>query len=359
MLKCDVMKNWLKLYLNKFLSSKDVLKLIKQYGSVDNIFAQNSCDLSKVLNKNISNLLLDDNYYTDALSCIKQWLTKETKRYIITLDSDYYPSQLASLPLPPLLFFAEGNIELLKNKKFAIVGTRNPSRSGLDNAKQFAHEIADQGYTIVSGLAEGIDASAHTGALNTVASTIAVLGTGINKYYPKINVKLQDKIKTDGLLVSPFMIDEGPKSFHFPNRNKVIVGLSQGCLVIESKLHGGSMISANFAADIGVEVFAIPGSIHNINSHGCHKLIKNGAKLVENIHDIFEEIPHQIKHANNINLSIEERAVLEIITKDPMKIEEICLYTGMQINILCDILLNLELKEIVKNSSHGYYKLND
>jgi DNA processing protein len=358
MLECFSMntKLWLKLYLTKQLSSTDALKLIKKYGGLTNIFTQTAKDLSATINKNLGTTILDDNIFLEPVEQIMNWLQEKKNRHVITLDNDYYPELLANLPIPPLLFFAEGNIELLKNLKFAIVGTRNPSQQGIDNANNFAQEIASNGYTIVSGLAEGIDAAAHYGALKTAASTIAVIGTGINKYYPIINKNLQDKIKAQGLLISPFMLNDGPRHFHFPNRNKIIIGLSQGCLVVESRISGGSMISANFAADIGREVFAIPGSIHNINAQGCHKLIKNGAKLVENIHDIFDEIPYTQIKQEKIDFTCDETKIMNIISHHPINIEEICKKTNMQIAVVCDILLQLELQEIIKNSVDGYYK---
>jgi DNA processing protein len=347
---------WLKLYLTKQLSSTDALKLIKQYGNLEKIFNQTPNDLSFFLNKNLGKTLLDDNSYSTSMNIISEWIQEKNNRHIITLDSHYYPELLANIPIPPILFFAEGNIELLKNRKFAIVGTRNPSSQGLETAKHFAQEIANNGYSIVSGLAEGIDASAHIGALATEASTIAVLGTGINKYYPNINKKLQDRIKVEGLLISPFMLNESPKQFHFPNRNKIIIGLSQGCLVVESRVSGGSMISANFAADMGRDVFAIPGSIHNINAQGCHKLIKQGAKLVETIHDIFDEITEKTEQSEVIKFTPDEAKIIATITHNYTSIEEICIKTNMQISSVCDILLQLELKGIIKNSANGYYR---
>ncbi len=347
---------WLKLYLTKQLSSTDALKLIKQYGSLENIFNQIPNDLSCFLNKNLGRTLLDGSSHSASMDIISEWIQEKNNRHIITLDSNYYPELLANLTIPPILFFAEGNIELLKNQKFAIVGTRNPSSQGIDTAKYFAEEIANNGYTIVSGLAEGIDASAHVGALKTKASTIAVLGTGINKYYPNTNKHLQDRIKEEGLLISPFMLNESPKQFHFPNRNKIIIGLSKGCLVVESRISGGSMISANFAADIGRDVFAIPGSIHNINAQGCHKLIKQGAKLVETVQDIFDEIPEKKQKLELIKFTIDEAKIMATINHQPITIEEICIKTNMQISSVCDILLQLELQGIVKNSANGYYR---
>ena len=311
-----------------------------------------------MVNKNLPESLLIDSRYDRDLDIVNSWLQLSKNRHIITLDHDFYPPQLARLPIPPLLLFAEGNISLLKNKLFAIVGTRSPSSQGLDHAQSFAKEIADHGYTIVSGLAEGIDAAAHSGALKTTTSTIAVLGNGINKCYPTINYKLQNQIKEDGLLLSPFMLNTQPRSFHFPNRNKIIVGLSQGCLVVESKLHGGSMISANFAADMGIEVFAIPSSIHNIKAQGCHHLIKTGAKLVEQVQDIFEEIPQSSTNSPDLpDLSIQEQQIFSILDFNPLSIEAICRQSAMNLSDVCDILLSLELKNLITNNADGYRKI--
>lgn len=347
---------WLKLYLTKQLTPTDVLKLIQQYGNVRNVFTQNAKELSSFLNKNIGGQILhsweDDTTYKNTM----KWLMDQNNRHIITLDSSDYPELLASIPIPPILLFAEGNINLLKNRIFAIVGTRNPTPQGIDNAIHFAKEIGNNGYTIVSGLAEGIDTAAHKGALETNYSTIAVLGTGLNQCYPSGNRMLQDKIKASGLVISPFLLNDGPLPFHFPNRNRIIVGLSKACLVIESRINGGSMISANFAADIGREVFALPGSIHNINAQGCHKLIKQGAKLVENIQDIFEELPMKQAVQKTYKLTEQQSLIMRTMSHEPISIEQICNKSNMQISLVCDILLQLELSELITNSINGYYK---
>jgi DNA processing protein len=186
--------------------------------------------------------------------------------------------------------YAIGDLSLLRATALAIVGSRHPSQIGKENAFQFAESLSNAGVTIVSGLAIGIDTQAHLGALNGVGSTIAVMGTGADLIYPSDNHKLAQKIANTGLLLTEFPLSTAPKAENFPRRNRIISGLSFGCLVVEAAMSSGSLITSRFSLEQGKDVFAIPGSIHNPQSKGCHQLIKQGAKLVDSITDILEEI---------------------------------------------------------------------
>ena len=209
---------------------------------------------------------------------------------LLTLNDDDYPCQLAEAGAAPPLLFARGRRDLLATPMLAIVGSRNATPQGEEHARTFARRLAAQGYTIVSGLAGGIDAAAHEGALQAGGHTIAVIGTGIDRVYPASNRQLAHQIAEQGLILSEFALGMGPLAQHFPRRNRIIAGLSRGCLVVEATLQSGSLITARQALEAGREVMAIPGSILNPQARGCHRLIKEGARLVETVDDVLDEI---------------------------------------------------------------------
>ncbi|MEW5709207.1 MAG: DNA-processing protein DprA [Pseudomonadota bacterium] len=210
--------------------------------------------------------------------------------HLVALDDPRYPGQLLHIPDPPLLLYVRGRAELLARPALAIVGSRNATPQGLANAEAFAKALSDAGLTIVSGLALGIDAAAHRGGLAGASSSVAVTGTGLDRVYPARNRDLALALAEQGALVSEFPLGTPARAENFPRRNRLLSGLSRGCLVVEAALQSGSLITARLAADQGREVFAIPGSIHSPLSKGCHALIKQGAKLVETARDILEEL---------------------------------------------------------------------
>ncbi|MEO9384979.1 DNA-processing protein DprA, partial [Chromobacterium phragmitis] len=198
--------------------------------------------------------------------------------------------QLAESASPPPLLFARGRRELLARPMLAVVGSRAATPQGKRNAEDFASALAGHGYAVVSGLASGIDAAAHQGALPHPASTIAVIGTGIDRVYPASNRQLAHRIAAEGLILSEFPLGMGPLPGHFPRRNRVIAGLARGCLVVEAGTASGSLITARLAMENNRDVMAIPGSIHSAQARGCHRLIKDGARLVESVDDVLDEI---------------------------------------------------------------------
>jgi DNA processing protein len=210
--------------------------------------------------------------------------------HLVPLDDPRYPGQLLHIPDPPLLLYVRGRAELLTRPSLAIVGSRNATPQGLANAEAFAKALSDAGLTIVSGLALGIDTAAHRGGLAGASSSVAVTGTGLDRIYPARNRDLALALAEQGALVSEFPLGTHARAENFPRRNRLLSGLSRGCLVVEAALRSGSLITARLAADQGREVFAIPGSIHSPLSKGCHALIKQGAKLVETALDILEEL---------------------------------------------------------------------
>ncbi|NML13672.1 DNA-processing protein DprA [Azohydromonas caseinilytica] len=225
-------------------------------------------------------------------NCLTQtlnWLDGGADRQVVTLGDPLYPAALLNAADPPLLLHLRGRHDLLTRPGLAVVGSRNPSAQGTDNATAFARCLSEAGWTIVSGLALGIDGAAHEGGLAGPGRTIAVLGTGIDRLYPARHRDLALRIAAEGLLVSEFPLGTPPLRENFPQRNRLIAGLTRGTLVVEAALQSGSLITARLAAENGREVFAIPGSIHAPQSRGCHALIKQGAKLVESAQDILEE----------------------------------------------------------------------
>lgn len=225
------------------------------------------------------------------LSRLGAWLTAATDRQMVALGDQRYPSLLLETPDPPLVLFVQGRAEsLARTPALAVVGSRNPTPQGAEHARRFSRALAEAGLTVISGLALGVDAEAHAGALDAGGITLACVGTGLDRVYPARHRDLAHRMAADGAIVSEYPLGTPPLAAHFPQRNRIIAGLSQGTLVVEAALQSGSLITARLAADMGREVFAIPGSIHSPQSRGCHALIRQGAKLVESVDDILEEL---------------------------------------------------------------------
>lgn len=242
------------------------------------------------------------NPFSDALvwperDGVLKWLQGNPTRQLLALGQDTYPYLLSEISDPPLLLYLQGDGELLHKPQLAIVGARRPTAIGLSDARAFAGALTELGWTITSGLAEGIDAAAHQGALQANGKTLAVLGTGIDRCYPAHHKSLQQAVADAGLLVSEYPLGTPPRGPNFPRRNRIVSGLSVGLLVVEAALKSGSLISARLASEQGREVFAIPGSIHQAQSKGCHQLIKQGAKLTETVMDMHEELSHWLQNA--------------------------------------------------------------
>jgi len=209
---------------------------------------------------------------------------------LIGWDSERYPALLRDIASPPAALYTDGDVETLWQPQLAIIGSRNPTAGGVENARDFTRALAKKGLTITSGLASGIDGTAHQAAMDAGGRTIAIMGTGLDVVYPARNRSLAAKIRNKGVLVSEFPPGTEPKRAHFPSRNRIISGLSLGVLVIEAALNSGSLITARLAAEQGREVFALPGSIHNPLAKGCHRLLREGAKLVETDTEILQEL---------------------------------------------------------------------
>lgn len=284
--------DWLRLTLIHGLGGAGQRRLLAAFGSPTAVLDASLSALSALIDERLARAVRavrEQGESEAAVQATLAWLREPGNRLLTLADPDYPPSLLA-LPDPPLLLYAKGRIELARHPALAIVGARNATPQGVATARAFAQTLSDAGLTIVSGLALGIDAAAHRGGLTGKASTIAIVGTGPDRIYPARNETLACEIAQRGLLLSEFPLGTPPLASNFPHRNRLIAGLSRGCLVVEAAERSGSLITARLAAETGREVFAIPGSIHSPLSRGCHRLIKDGAKLVETAADILEEL---------------------------------------------------------------------
>ncbi|MDX1573616.1 MAG: DNA-processing protein DprA [Methylophaga sp.] len=296
-----------------------------------------------------------------------RWL-EAPHRYVLTLNDPRYPSLLKEIPDPPPLLFIQGDIDCLANWQLAIVGSRHPSHAGKDSAFEFARYLSSGGLQICSGLADGIDAAAHKGALAGGGKTIAVVGTGLDRVYPAKNRDLAHQIARQGAIVSEFPLGTPPLAENFPRRNRIISGLSLGTLVVEAALRSGSLITARMAMEQSREVFAMPGSIHNPLARGCHQLIREGAKLVETAEHIIEELGALAEFAqiadpptNNQQQSqpvaddAEYQQLFEHLGFDPVHIDELISRSGLTADAVSSMLLLLELQGRVSALPGGKY----
>lgn len=314
------------------------------------------------------------------------WLADQAEVSLLAYEDSAYPDLLREIPRAPPLLFVRGSLSCLNLPQLALVGSRNPSGGGLENAARFAEYLAASGFAITSGLAMGIDGAAHQGALTAGGITIAVMGTGIDLIYPSRHKKLAAEIVArGGALVSELPLGSGSKAAHFPQRNRIISGLSCGVLVVEAALKSGSLITAQTALQQNREVFAIPGSIHNPLARGCHQLIRQGATLVETGRDIVEQLqgmlaykrsgaeklpavcqpaPRPVKAAASpvaeaalADLSPAEQQVMASLGFDPVDLEDLAERTGAPVGSLLAQLIGLEIKGFVQQQGTAYQRV--
>jgi len=289
------------------------------------------------------------------------WIS-QPDNHVLTLDDKNYPQQLKEISYPPPVLFVKGSVALLSKPQIAMVGSRNPSAQGIKTAIEFAETLSVAGYAITSGMALGIDAASHQGALNINGQTIAVAGTGLDRVYPACHKMLATQIVERGAMISEFLPGTSATAHHFPRRNRIISGLCVGLLVVEAAQQSGSLITARLALEQNREVFAIPGSIHNPLARGCNALIRQGAKLVETVQDIFEELGqynhrHIAKSAeiNQMELDLEQQNLLNLIDYNPTTVDTLVQESGWPVEVISSMLLVLELRGYIAAAAGGSY----
>ena len=345
----DGLADWLRLTLIPGIGGESQRKLLAAFGLPETVFAAGYSALRGVIGDRLAALLLDTNN-RDAVARALDWAT-QPGQHILTLADSAYPQALLDIPDPPTLLYVRGRIDLLNRPSLAMVGSRHPTPQGLDNAHQFAVALAKAGLVIVSGLALGIDAAAHQGALACGGDSIAVIGTGNDRIYPARNRELAIALAERGCVISEFPLGTPVAAANFPRRNRLISGLARAVLVVEATVDSGSLITARLAAEQGREVCAIPGSIHAPQARGCHKLIKQGAKLVETAEDVLEELgldnrpTHKTDSPTATTRSDDPNSahILAALGYDPCPLDTLIQRCGLTAEALSVILLRLEL----------------
>jgi len=342
MIESEGLAAWLRLTLIPGIGGETQRKLLAAFGLPEAVFAAGRLAARAVVGSRAD--LLFDCDPSEAVDRSMAWASKPGQS-ILTLADSAYPAALLEIADPPNVLYVRGNPALLRKRGLGVVGSRNATPQGQQTAEIFAKALAGTGLTIISGLALGIDAAAHRGALAAGGDTIAVIGTGADRLYPARNKELALAIAERGAIISEFPLGTPAIAANFPRRNRIISGLSRGVLVVEAAPESGSLITARLAAEQGREVFAIPGSIHSPVARGCHKLIKQGAKLVETAQDVLEELGNfaEPEIASETATITDENPLLSAIGHDPCSLDELVERTGFAANQLLTELLTLEL----------------
>ncbi len=348
-------------------------KLVSWLGSAEALLSTPANQFASMLDPEALRLLAnyqerrDGGELASQVQCDFQWC-EERGVHILYPAHPSYPAILKEIHRPPFVLYASGNLNCLSSPQIAVVGSRNPTAGGRENAYEFAAFLAKSGFTISSGLALGVDAAAHRGALAVEGHTLAVLGTGIDTIYPRRHKSLAQQIIAEGgLILSEFPLGTSPNPGNFPQRNRIISGLSLGVLVVEAAPKSGSLITARFAMQQGREVFAIPGSIHNPLSRGCHALIRDGAALVETADDMLAELRGLLafkrEELTNADISSEiadiedrERQLLEAVGHDPVSLEQLAVRLQTDVGDLMGQLIGLEIKDLIVQTPQGYQR---
>lgn len=356
--------DWFRLLETPGLGREGLRRLLAACGSPTAVLATAPATLRELVGPaRAAALQAEPAQFATRWQAARAWLAGGERRQVICLGDAAYPPQLLASPDPPLLLYVEGDLAALSAPALAVVGSRRPTRQGADNARQFAAALGGQGWCVVSGLAQGIDAAAHEGALQAGAPTVAVVGTGLDQVYPPRHRELAARVAAQGALVSEFAPGTPPLPEHFPQRNRIIAGLTRGTLVVEAALRSGSLITARLASEAGREVWAVPGSIHAEQSRGCHALIKQGAKLVEGVEDILEDLrsPGGTPAPAQGVLALEEAdaatdPLLQALGEDPVTLDALLARTGWATAELSARLLELELEGRVARLPGGLYQ---
>jgi DNA processing protein len=355
------LKYWLAINKIPNLGPVTIKKLWDHYGDIKSVWQASEMSIREIedLSKPAIKAFIENRNKIDLDSELN--IIQEKQINILTIEDEKYPSMLRNIYDPPPVIYFKGSLLRSDEKAVAVVGTRKATRYGLEMAKKIASELASLGITIVSGLAAGIDTAAHWGALGAKGRTIAVYGCGVDRVFPGENRDLASKIENSGAVVSEFPVGTATEKGNFPRRNRIISGLSLGVIVVEGHYDSGAMITAKLALEQGREVFAVPGNIELDQSKGPHWLIKQGAKLVESVEDVLEELKAQIPYKmsndqfpmsnegkNYSNLSEEERKVVSVLSLEPKHIDSISIETGLPIPQVSSLLMMLEIKKAIK-----------
>jgi DNA processing protein len=341
------------------INSNLLIQIFKKFEKLTDIFNYNSNEkLDDSEKRYLKKIIEKIENYNKALEFELEKIEEDNNLNILTIFDEEYPDLLKGIDLPPIVLYLKGDLDCLKYTKISIVGSRFCTEYGAKIAKALAFELASMGIVVVSGLALGIDSFAHSGAIKSGGRTIAVLGSGLYNVYPYENKELFNQIiKSNGLVISEFPLFTKPERYNFPKRNRIISGLSLGTVIVEASLRSGALITASYALEQGRILFAVPGPLQSENSKGTNKLIKEGAKLVQNVDDIIEELNLKelktVKISNNKNepeeeLSEEEKIVLKFVDYTPRHIDEIIKNSKLKANVVERNLIMLEIKGIVQ-----------
>ncbi len=346
--------SWLTLGQIPGLGNEGLRRLLQTFGSPEAVLLASSSQLARIVKPAVAQAIAQG--IDDVTHLITETWLSDPLNHILSIADAAYPQALLNISDPPFLLFVKGRTDLLNLPALAIVGSRNATPQGLRNAEAFAQTASESGLCIVSGMAQGIDAAAHLGGLRGRGSSVAIVGTGLDKVYPSANRELAHQLALNGAIVSEFPLGTPPLPANFPRRNRIISGLSLGCLVVEASLQSGSLITARMALEQGRDVFAIPGSIHSPQSKGCHALIKQGAKLVECAQDILEEL-HYASIAETTSLPAPaQHDLFAHLSFDPTDLDTLSQRSGLTIASLSAILLQLELDGCIATLPGGLYQ---
>ncbi|MGF1546394.1 MAG: DNA-processing protein DprA [Thiotrichales bacterium] len=361
-------ESWLTLWRIPGVGPSTFARLLEHYGSADAALAAGARDWREHgLLRGKGEVPLTPDHPGADIGPDLRWLEADGN-HLIRLGEPAYPLPLAEISVPPPLLFVKGDPAALQAPQIAMVGSRDPTRVGIANARAFAMQLARAGIAVTSGLALGIDGASHAGALDAGGLTLAVAGTGLDRVYPARHRALAERIVAQGALISEYPIGTRPRAEHFPRRNRLISGLAFGTLVVEAARKSGSLITARYALEQGREVFAVPGSIQNPMAQGCHQLIRDGARLVESADDVLLELAPQLSAClvestplappdpdSPRALTADERLVLNAIDFDPTPIDSIIQHSGLTTESVSSILLMMEIDGLIAAEAGGCY----
>jgi DNA processing protein len=352
----DELRDWLRLVHTPGIGPVTARALLAALGLPGDVLAAGHAALSRAAGERIARAIRSESEQREAQSAAALAWAEAPDHHLVTLADPQYPPSLLQITDPPPVLYVTGRLEALQRPMVAVVGSRNATVVGQSNARAFARVLSDAGFTVVSGLALGIDAAAHEGALDGPAGTVAVVGTGADRVYPAAHAPLARRIAADGALLSELPLGTRASTSGFPRRNRLIAGLARAVLVVEAAVHSGSLITARQAAECGRDVFAIPGSIHSPLARGCHALIKQGAKLVESAEDILSELGVSgvsARFQKKDGARVKESPLLAAIGHDPVLPDALAERLGLPVAEVTGGLLGLELDGAILRLADG------